>query len=237
MSVPILAIDGPTGSGKGTLSRALARRLGWHLLDSGALYRLVALGARLEGVDVGDPGALAALARRMEVVFSAADESETARLNGEDVTQLLRTEDCGALASEIASLPAVREALLARQRQFAVPPGLVADGRDMGSVVFPNATLKVFLTASARVRAERRYNQLKEKGIDVSLPDLSREIARRDERDANRRIAPLKPADDARVLDSTTLGPVEVVARIESWLGEMGLPRCNVRGSGRMPGP
>ena len=237
MSVPILAIDGPTGSGKGTLSRALARRLGWHLLDSGALYRLVALGARLEGVDVGDPGALAALARRMEVAFSAADESETARLNGEDVTQLLRTEDCGALASEIASMPAVREALLARQRRFAVLPGLVADGRDMGSVVFPNATLKVFLTASARARAERRYNQLKEKGIDVSLPDLSREIARRDERDANRQIAPLKPADDARVLDSTTLSPVEVVARIESWLGEMGLPQRNVRGPGRMPGP
>ena len=236
MSVPVLAIDGPTGSGKGTASRALARRLGWHLLDSGALYRLVALSARLEGVDVEDPEALAAVARRMEVAFSAADESETARLNGEDVTQLLRTEDCGALASEVASLPAVREALLARQQQFAVPPGLVADGRDMGSVVFPNATLKVFLTASARVRAERRYNQLKEKGIDVSLPDLSREIARRDERDANRQIAPLKPADDARVLDSTTLSPVQVVARIEGWLGEMGVAAAQREGPGQDAG-
>ena len=196
----------------------------------------MALSAGLEGVDVKAPEALAAMARRMKVAFSAADESETARLNGEDVTQLLRTEDCGALASEIASLPAVREALLARQRRFAVPPGLVADGRDMGSVVFPNATLKVFLTASPRVRAERRYNQLKEKGIDVSLRDLSREIARRDERDANRRIAPLKPADDARVLDSTTLSSVEVWRGSRAGSEKWGLPRRNVRGPGRMPG-
>lgn len=221
--MPVIAIDGPTGSGKGTISRALARTLGWHLLDSGALYRLVALSATREGVDLEDTEAVAEVAGKMDAGFSAAGESEVALLNGEDVTDLLRTEECGAIASQIASQPAVRAALLGRQRAFALPPGLVADGRDMGTVVFPNASLKVFLTASAQERAKRRYKQLKDKGIDVSLPDLSREIARRDERDANRQIAPLKPANDARVLDSTGLPPEEVGAMIEGWLEELGL--------------
>jgi len=221
-SAPVIAIDGPTGSGKGTISRGLARTLGWHLLDSGALYRLVALQATREGVDLKAPAALAEVAAGLDVEFSAAGKPEGVRLNGEDVTAQLRTEQCGAIASEIAAMPAVRAALLERQRAFAVPPGLVADGRDMGTVVFPDATLKVFLTASAEARAERRYNQLKEKGIDVSLPDLSREIARRDKRDANRQIAPLKPADDARVLDSTRLSPEEVGDRIRGWLEESG---------------
>ncbi len=221
--VPVIAIDGPTGSGKGTIARALAAALGWHLLDSGALYRLVALVATRQGLDVTDGAALAAAAASLDVAFSAAGESEEARLSGEDVTALLRTEECGALASKIASTPTVRAALLARQRDFARPPGLVADGRDMGTVVFPSAPLKVFLTASPQERAKRRYNQLKEKGIDVSLPDLSREIARRDERDANRRVAPLKPAMDARVLDSTGVSPEEVIARIRDWIERSGL--------------
>ena len=221
--VPVITIDGPTGSGKGTISRVLARTFGWHLLDSGALYRSVALSASRKGVNLKDPKAVADVASGLDVVFSTAGEVEAVRLSGEDVTALLRTEDCGAIASEVASMPAVRAALLERQRGFAVPHGLVADGRDMGTVVFPDAMLKVFLTASADTRAERRYNQLKEKGIDVSLRDLSREIARRDERDANRQIAPLKPADDARVLDSTGLSPEEVGARIQRWLEGLGL--------------
>ena len=221
--VPVIAIDGPTGSGKGTISRALAKALGWHLLDSGALYRLAALSATRENVDLEDPEAVAGVAAVMDVEFSATPESEVARLNGEDVTEQLRTETCGAVASEIAAMPAVRAALLKRQQAFAVAPGLVADGRDMGSVVFPNARLKVFLTASAEARAQRRYKQLKEKGIDVSLPDLSREIARRDERDASRQIAPLKPAKDARVLDSTGLTPEEVSATIQGWLEGLAL--------------
>ena len=222
-NVPVIAIDGPTGSGKGTISRTLARPFGWHLLDSGALYRLVALSATRKGVDLKDPQALAGVAAGLNAAFSATSEAELARLDGEDVTALLRTEECGAVASEIASIPAVRTALLDRQRGFSLPPGLVADGRDVGTWVFPNARLKVFLTASADARAQRRYNQLKEKGIDVSLPDLSREIARRDERDANRQVAPLKPADDARVLDSTGLNPQEVGARIQKWLAGLGL--------------
>ena len=154
--VPVIAIDGPTGSGKGTISRALARELGWHLLDSGALYRLAALCATRENVDLRDPEAVARLAAGMDVEFSAATDSEVARLNGEDVTGLLRTETCGAVASEIASMPAVRAALLERQQAFAVAPGLVADGRDMGSVVFPNARLKVFLTASLGARSRSK---------------------------------------------------------------------------------
>ena len=157
------------------------------------------------------------------MAFSAADDSEVTFLDGDDVTGLLRTETCGAIASEIASMPAVRAALLERQRAFAMVPGLVADGRDMGSVVFPNACLKVFLTASAEVRAQRRYKQLKEKGIDVSLPSLSREIARRDERDASRQVAPLRPAKDARVLDSTELTPGEVSVTIQAWFDRLGL--------------
>lgn len=221
--VPVVAIDGPTGSGKGAISRSLAVSLGWHLLDSGALYRSVALKVNREGLALSEPEALAAAASRMRVEFSAAAEPEAAFLDGDNVTALLRTEECGAMASRIAAIPEVREALWRRQRAFARPPGLIADGRDMGTVVFPEAELKVYLTASPEERARRRYKQLIQKGIDVSLPNLSEDIARRDERDANRVVAPLKPAENARVLDSTGLSPEEVVARIRVWLRESGL--------------
>ena len=221
--VPVVAIDGPTGSGKGAISRSLAASLGWHLLDSGALYRSVALTAIREALALSEPEALAAAASRMQVEFSAAAEPDAALLDGDNVTALLRTEECGAMASRIAAIPEVRKALWRRQRAFARPPGLIADGRDMGTVVFPEAELKVYLTASPEERARRRYKQLIQKGIDVSLPILSEDIARRDERDANRVVAPLKPAEDARVLDSTGLSPEEVVARIRVWLRESGL--------------
>lgn len=221
--VPVVAIDGPTGSGKGAISRSLAASLGWHLLDSGALYRSVALMANREGLALSEPEALGASASRMRVEFSAAAEPDSALLDGDNVTALLRTEECGAMASRIAAIPEVRKALWRRQRAFARPPGLVADGRDMGTVVFPEAELKVYLTASPQERARRRYKQLIQKGIDVSLPILSEDIARRDERDANRVVAPLKPAGDARVLDSTGLSPEEVLARIRVWLRESGL--------------
>jgi CMP/dCMP kinase len=220
-TVPIVTIDGPSGSGKGTISRAVAARLGWHLLDSGALYRLAALAALRRGVDLGDSERVAAVAGGMRVSFNGPDEA-VAYLEGEDVTAQLRTEEAGAAASKVAVIPAVREALLPRQRAFVQPPGLVADGRDMGTVVFPSALLKVFLTASATERAVRRHKQLKEKGIDVSLPDLSWDIAQRDTRDASRGVAPLKPAPDARVIDSTSLSPEEVIAQILTWLEAAG---------------
>ena len=221
--VPVVAIDGPTGSGKSAIGRSLAMTLGWHLLDSGALYRSAALTARRKGLGLDQPEALAAAVSRMQVEFSSAEDPEATRLDGNDVTALLRTEECGAMASRIAAVPEVRKALWARQRAFARPPGLIADGRDMGTVVFPEAELKVYLTASPEERAHRRYKQLIRKGMDVSLPVLSEDIARRDERDANRVVAPLKPAADARVLDSTELSPEEVVARIQDWLNELGL--------------
>lgn len=215
--VPVIAIDGPTGSGKGTISRSLAHKLGWHLLDSGALYRLVALIAAQKSIALDDQRGLAAAAADMVVNFSPAEDAEQVFLDGTDVTMQLRTEEHAAAASQVALLPLVRAALLLRQRAFAQPPGLVADGRDMGSVVFPDATLKVYLTATPKERALRRYNQLKEKGIDVSLPAVSREIAERDERDANRKVAPLKTAEGAQVLDSTGITPEQVVARVHSW--------------------
>ena len=215
--VPVIAIDGPTGSGKGTVSRGLARQLGWHLLDSGALYRLVALVAAQKSIALEDQARLAEAAADMIIEFSSAQDIERVCLGGADVTAQLRTEEHGAAASRLAGLPLVRTALLKRQREFAQPPGLVADGRDMGSVVFPDAVLKIYLTASPEERALRRYNQLKEKGIDVSLPAVSREIAERDERDANRKVAPLKTAEGAQVLDSTGITPEQVVARVHSW--------------------
>ena len=220
---PVVTIDGPSGAGKGTISRAVARRLGWHLLDSGALYRLTALAATKAGVKPDDEGAVAGVARAMDIAFSEVDGRERALLAGHDVTAELRTERCGEAASKVAAMPRVREALLERQRAFAVPPGLVADGRDMGTGVFPDALLKVFLTASAEERAMRRYKQLKEKGISVSLPDLSWEISQRDERDAKRTVAPLLPAKDARVLDSTHLTPEEVTDTVLKWLREAGV--------------
>lgn len=220
---PVLAIDGPSGSGKGTISRQLAVRLGWHYLDSGALYRLVGLAAAQARIELSDVPALARLAAQLEVRFAPAAELEQVYLAGKNVAEELRTERAGEVASQVAVIPAVRTALLQRQRDFAQAPGLVADGRDIGTVVFPAATLKVFLTASAEARAMRRHKQLKEKGIDVSLPDLSWDIAQRDARDATRTVAPLRPAPDARVIDSTSLAPKEVVARILEWLEAAGV--------------
>jgi CMP/dCMP kinase len=214
-SAPIVTIDGPSGSGKGTISRAVAEHLAWHLLDSGALYRLVALAGSQSALDPADVSGHAALATRMDVVFSVrSDGSERVTLSGQDVTAAIRDEAAGQGASRVAAWPAVRTALLERQRAFAQPPGLVADGRDMGTVVFPHAPLKVFLTASAAARAQRRYKQLKDKGSDVSLPALSREIAERDLRDSTRAVAPLQPASDAVVIDSTDLTIEQVVERV-----------------------
>ncbi len=214
MNVPILTIDGPSGSGKGTIGRAVARHAGWHLLDSGALYRLVALAGRKRGLEQSDVQGHASLAMSMDIRFGAEQEAERVLLDGREVTGEIRSEEAGQGASRVAAWPEVRAALLARQRAFAEPPGLVADGRDMGTVVFPEAALKIFLTASASERALRRYNQLKEKGSGASLSALSREIAERDARDSSRAVAPLVPASDAEVIDSTGLSIAEVVDRV-----------------------
>lgn len=207
----VITVDGPSGSGKGTLALRLARELGWHFLDSGALYRLVALAALKHDVPLDDESALSALAEGLAVEFHLPESGELqVLLEGENVTHQLRLEETGNAASKVAPHPGVRQALLERQRRFQQPPGLVADGRDMGTVVFPQAELKIFLTASAEVRGERRYKQLKEKGVGANLADLVREIAERDERDANRKVSPLKPAEDAVIVDSSDLGIDEV---------------------------
>lgn len=221
--MPVVTIDGPSGSGKGTIGRRLAQALRWHYLDSGALYRLAALAALRRHLDFGDARALTQVAGALDVRFTTAAAGERIYLDGADVSDELRTEQAGDAASKVAAIPEVRAALLQRQRDFAVPPGLVADGRDMGTVVFPDARLKVVLTASAEARAMRRHKQLKEKGIDVSLPDLSWDIAQRDARDANRTVAPFKPAPDAQVIDSTSLTPEEVVAHILLRLERVGV--------------
>jgi CMP/dCMP kinase len=225
-TVPIVTIDGPSSSGKGTISRIVAARVGWHLLDSGALYRLVAVGGLLRNLDPDDVEEHVAVARSMRVEFAAAASGEErVLLNGQDVTRKIRTEEAGSGASRVATWPAVRAALLERQRAFVQPPGLVADGRDMGTVIFPGARLKVFLTASAEERAERRHKQLIEKGSAASLAALSREIAERDLRDSTRQVAPLKPAPDAQLLDSTGLSIDAVVERVLSLGRERGLWR------------
>jgi CMP/dCMP kinase len=215
MPTPVATIDGPSGSGKGTVSRMIARLTGWHLLDSGALYRLVGLAGAQAGLQPDDVQGHASLARAMDVRFSADSlDRERIELDGTEVTAQVRSEAAGAGASRVAAWPAVRAALLDRQRAFARPPGLVADGRDMGTIVFTAAALKIFLTASPEERARRRYNQLKEKDSGVSLAALSLEIAERDRRDSTRSVAPLIPAADAIVLDSTAMTALEVVDEI-----------------------
>lgn len=217
-NIPVITIDGPTASGKGTITRRLARRLDWHILDSGALYRLVALAAAKHGIALDDKESLQPLAAHLDVEFVHHEQNEEMLilLEGEDVSLELRTETCGNGASKVAALPLVREALLTRQRAFCQPPGLVADGRDMGTVVFPDAVLKIFLTASAEERAKRRYKQLIGKGLSVTMRSLLEEIAERDARDCERAASPLVAAEDAVILDSSDLGIDEVVDHLWS---------------------
>lgn len=214
--VPVLAIDGPSGSGKGTVAYAVAERLGWHLLDSGALYRAVAYAAGMAGLDLSDTEAVARCARTTKILFrDPGDGGETRVIvNGHDAGDELRTETAGAASSAIAAIPGVRAALVEKQLAFRMAPGLVADGRDMGTVIFPDAQTKVFLTASAAERAKRRYKQLKEKGLEVTLGSLLHEIEARDARDASRAVAPLKPAADAVLVDTTGIPIAEVVAKV-----------------------
>lgn len=200
-SIPVIAIDGPTASGKGTVAGLVAEKLGWHYLDSGAIYRVLALSAIKRGVALTDEAGVAELGRNLNVEFSAGK----VWLDGEDVSLDLRREETGNAASKIAALPAVRAALLARQRAFCAAPGLVSDGRDMGSVVFPQSFLKIFLTASAEARAERRYKQLIAKGLPANIEDLLRDLMERDARDASRAVAPLRPCEDAVLLDTTAM--------------------------------
>jgi CMP/dCMP kinase len=213
--VPVITIDGPSGSGKGTVSRAAANALGWTLLDSGALYRLVALAGRRASVNLDDAPALAGLAGQFDIRFgSNASGDEAVWLGGQDVTRAIRTEEAGNDASKVAALREVRAALLERQRRFAVPPGLVADGRDMGTVVFPLAEVKIFLTASPAERALRRHKQLKEKGVAANLAALSLEIAERDQRDMSRAISPLIASADAVTMDTTGISVDDVIGRV-----------------------
>jgi cytidylate kinase len=214
--IPVIAIDGPSASGKGTVAARVAEALGFRYLDSGALYRLVALAAIQYGTDLEDEEELARIAANMDVEFRAG----RTWLEGRDVTQALRTENVGAVASRIAAKPRVREALLVRQRRFHAPPGLVADGRDMGSVVFPDAPLKVYLTANVETRAERRYKQLMEKGMYAKMGDVVEELRRRDERDSSRPVAPLKHYPDAFFLDTTGLSVDQAVQKILGWWQE-----------------
>jgi cytidylate kinase len=219
-AVPVVAIDGPVGSGKGTISTGLAARLGWHFLDSGALYRLAAIAAMDAGVDAGDHVALTTIARNLDFEFKSRDNESIPILAGKDVSRRLRTEAVSAMASKVALISTVRDAMVGRQRAFARPPGLVADGRDMGTVIFPDANLKIFLTASVEVRARRRYKQLKEKGESVNLSRLFREIKARDERDSTRAVAPLKAAEDAVIIDSTEFSINEVLDKVHKMVKE-----------------
>lgn len=222
--IPVLTIDGPSGSGKGTVSIRCAEALGWRFLDSGALYRLLGYHALMRGIDLDDDAALAAAADELDIAFDFKSQGpDSVRLNGEAVGDAIRTEAVASAASRVAAQPPVREALLDLQRRMRAAPGLVADGRDMGTVVFPDAPVKVFLTASAEERAERRLKQLNEQGISVKFPALLAEIRERDARDRNRAVAPLKPADDALVLDSTAMGIDEVVDRVLAEVRNAGL--------------
>lgn len=218
---PVITIDGPSGSGKGTISRRVAEALNWHMLDSGALYRLLAHAVTVRGAGNDDPAALGELARHLNVNFQqTAEGEERILLDGQDVTRPVRSEECGARASELAVIPEVRGGLQALQRSFRQPPGLVADGRDMGTVIFPDAGLKIYLTASAAERAQRRYNQLKQKGFDANLHALLRDISARDERDQTRSLSPLRPAADAVLVDTTGRGIEQVVEEVMSLVRE-----------------
>ncbi|WP_438863001.1 (d)CMP kinase [Neptunicella sp.] len=219
-TVPVITIDGPSGAGKGTVSALLAKHLGWQFLDSGALYRVLAIAAIHHQIEADDEQGLVPLASGLDVNFVSHNHGCKVILEGEDVSELIRTEEVGALASKVASIPTVREALLRRQRAFREMPGLVADGRDMGTVVFPNAKAKIFLTASAEERAARRFNQLKAAGRNVSIDNLLLDIKARDERDTNRAIAPLVPADDALVLDSTSMSIEQVLDSVVEFIKE-----------------
>jgi cytidylate kinase len=218
MTVPVITIDGPSASGKGTVAQLVAAALGFHYLDSGALYRLVALAASLRGVDLGDEPALAALAAALDARFAGGE----VWLDGRRVTEEIRTEACSTASSLVAAVPGVRAALLDRQRAFRQPPGLVADGRDMGSVVFPDARLKVFLTAAVGARAERRYKQLNDKGIPANIDALLLDLRERDARDAARAVAPLRPAPDAKLLDTTGMTADEAAQAVLNWSREAG---------------
>jgi cytidylate kinase len=221
---PVITIDGPSGAGKGTVSQLIAEKLGWHILDSGALYRLLALAVSHHGMSSDDVETLKVLAEHLDIQFEQSEEGKVEIiLEGEIVTQAIRTEEVGNSASKLASIPEVREGLLLRQRAFSQAPGLVADGRDMGTVVFPSAQIKIFLTASAEERAQRRLQQLQQKGEAVNLDELVKTIKERDERDANRAIAPLVPAAGALVIDSTDLTIEQVVEMIFAETAKAGL--------------
>ncbi len=215
--VAVVTIDGPSGTGKGTIARIIADRLGWHLLDSGALYRVLALAVISHAVDFEDINSITTMAEHLDVEFKPSGDMNMETdifLEGEEVSKSIRTEEMGNYASIVATIPSVREALKSRQRSFRQSPGLAADGRDMGTVIFPDADLKIYLTASAEERAKRRYKQLKEKGLNVNIPALSREIAERDNRDASRTVAPLKPAEDAEIIDTSDMTIDEVIQQI-----------------------
>jgi cytidylate kinase len=222
--IPVITVDGPSGAGKGTISHMLAEALGWRLLDSGALYRVTGQACLIEGVSWDDHPGVTEVARQLDVSFSAAANGEImVSYKGTDVSRAIRTEEGGRGASTVAAIPAVRDALLQRQREFRQLPGLVADGRDMGTVVFPTAPLKFFLTASARERAERRYNQLIAKGESVSLPRLLEDIEERDARDSSREVSPLVPAEDAMIIDSTATPISDVFELVMQKVSEKGL--------------
>ncbi len=219
--IPVLTIDGPSGSGKGTIAQMIAREFGWNYLDSGAIYRVLAQAAIKHQLDLADEAALTKLAEQLDVRFAFDNAELKVMLEGDDVSLRIRSEEAGNAASKVAAIPSVRSALLQRQRDFRKMPGLVTDGRDMGTVVFPDAPFKVFLTASAEERAQRRYKQLKQKGIESNLSDLIAEISERDRRDSEREVAPLRPAEGALILDSTELGIDAVFEQVRAYCADM----------------